>query len=125
MDFANAFKLGGWGMWPTLFFGVLLVAAAVLYAVKPEKRFVPLMSAVGVMTLVSGLLGFIMGVINSFMHIGKVGPDERYVALIGVAESLYNVVFAFIFVMLAAILAGVGVARLARLLPPRVAAEQS
>ena len=33
----EAFRLGGWGMYPTLFIGVLLVGAAVGYAVRPER----------------------------------------------------------------------------------------
>jgi hypothetical protein len=119
MDLANAFKIGGWGMWPTLFCGVLLVGIGIVYAIRPQKRYVPLLLAIGTMTLFSGILGFSTGVINSFMYIHKVAATERYIALIGVAESLYNVVFAFIFLMLAAILGAVGAARLAGVLPPR------
>ena len=114
---SEAFRLGGWGMYPTLICGILLIGAGILYAVKPQKRFVPLLISVGTMTFVSGLLGFTTGVIRSLMYIGQVGPDKRYVALIGVAESMVNIAFALVFLMLAAIAAGIGAARIARSLP--------
>lgn len=120
MDLGHAFRTGGWGMWPTLVFGVLLLGAGALCAVRPQKRFVPLFGALGVITMVSGLVGFVTGVIRTFAAIGQVGPDRRFIALIGVAESAYNVVFALVFVLLAAILAGIGAARIARRVPSGV-----
>ncbi|MBN2498251.1 MAG: hypothetical protein JXR96_26910 [Deltaproteobacteria bacterium] len=111
---SEAFRLGGWGMYPTLICGLMLVGAGILYAVKPQRRFVPLLFAVGTMTFISGLLGFTTGMIRTLLYVGQVGPDERYLALIGLAESLHNVAFALVFVMLAAIAAGIGTARSAR-----------
>jgi hypothetical protein len=124
MDLANAFRLGGWGMWPTLIIGVLLIGVATLYAFKPERRFVPLLWTFGLMTTISGFLGFTMGLINSLFASGQVGPDKRYIVLIGLAESAYNIVFALVLVMLAAIAAAVGAVRLARLAGPRLPAAE-
>ena len=104
----EAFHLGGWGMWPTLCIGILLLGVAAVYAVRPEKRFLPLFLSLSVMTIISGSLGFVMGLINSFRILEKVGPDERYLPVIGVGESLYNVAFALVLLMLAAIAAGIG-----------------
>ena len=39
----EAFAAGGWGMFPTLLAGVGLLVASVLYARRPEARYVPLM----------------------------------------------------------------------------------
>lgn len=117
MRFSEAFRLGGWGMYPTLVIGVLMIGAAVWYAIRPEKRYFPLLVSFGLMTFISGCLGFVTGVINSFIHIGQVGPDQRYVALIGVAESLYNMVFALVLIMLAVIASAVGAWRIARMVP--------
>src|SRR5690348_5351015 len=64
---SEAFHMGGWGMYPTLVFGILLVAASVRYAISPERRFVPLQVSLGILTLVGGGLGFITGTIKSFM----------------------------------------------------------
>ena len=35
------FMAGGWGMYPTTLFGLLLLAAGIAYAALPERRFVP------------------------------------------------------------------------------------
>jgi ABC-type lipoprotein release transport system permease subunit len=121
----EAFRLGGWGMYPTLICGILLIGAGILYAVKPQRRFVPLLISVGTMTFVSGLLGFTTGVIKSFLPIGQVGPGERYIAMIGVAESMVNITFALVFVMLAAIGASIGAARIAHSLPQEARGEEA
>ena len=118
MELTRIFEYGGAPMWFTLVFGLLLVGAGVLYAIRPERRYVPLLTSLGVTTLASGLIGFTVGVIYSLMFIGGVGPDRRYVALIGVAESLVNVAFALFFVLLAGLLAGVAALRIARAAAP-------
>ena len=58
------FSLGGYPMWVTLLFGALSIAAAARYAVRPERRFVPLVVTLGSMTFLSGSLGFVTGVIS-------------------------------------------------------------
>src|SRR5262249_53909638 len=63
----EAFRLGGWGMFPTLIFGVLMIAATVRYAVRPERRFVPLQVTLGLLTLAAGCLGFVTGMIKTFL----------------------------------------------------------
>jgi hypothetical protein len=110
----DAFHAGGWGMWPTLFCGVLMIAAAVWYAVFPERRYLPLLLSLAVMTMVSGFLGFTTGVTKSLVALGGVGPDQRFIYLIGLGESLYNVVWALVLVMLATIAVAIGALRLAR-----------
>lgn len=111
----EGFRLGGWAMFPTLVFGLLLLGAAVRYAVRPEARWVPLQIALGVLTLTSGLLGFVTGVITTTRHLPEL-PTERVglIGAIGVGESLHNLGLAFLLMMLAALLASVGAARLTR-----------
>jgi hypothetical protein len=109
----HAFHQGGWGMYPTLIFGVLAMAAALAYAVRPERRFVPLQISLGIMTLVCGSLGFVTGLIKSLTAIYQVTPDERFVWLIGLGESLNNVALALTLIMLAALVTSVGTLRLA------------
>jgi hypothetical protein len=109
------FRDGGWGMYPTLIFGVGLVAAALIYSARPERRFVPLLISIGVMTVGSGILGFSMGVINTFRYAAKsVPPEQHSLVLQGFAESTNNVVFALIFVVMSALIASVGAGRIAR-----------
>jgi hypothetical protein len=111
MNIAHSFELGGPGMIPTAIFGVLLVAAAVKYALSPEKRWVPLMLSLGLMTLFAGSLGFVTGMIKSCSAIGTAPPDERYVTVIGLGESLHNIALALVLCLLAAMATAVGALR--------------
>lgn len=108
------FREGGWGMFPTLVFGLVMLAVAARYAARPERRYVPLLLGTGVVTLSSGMLGFVTGLITTFRYIGQVGPDRRYLAIIGIGESLENVAFALIFAVLASLVASVGAWRIAQ-----------
>src|SRR5512140_3457101 len=100
----EAFHLGGWGMWPTFFFGVALLGAAAWYGARPARRLVPL--------LMSGALGFVTGVVRSFTAIEYAG--QEHLALIGVGESLHNVAWALVLVMVAMLPVAVGAFRVAR-----------
>jgi hypothetical protein len=109
------FRDGGWGMITTLFFGVLLLGAAGRYAVSPERRWVPLLVALTVVTLASGALGFTSGMIVTAQYVVRDHVAEPgLISLEGFGESLNNVAFALMFVVLAALGATVGAWRIAR-----------
>ena len=111
----EAFKLGGWGMFPTLICGVLTVIVSLRYAVKPEKRFVPLLITTNVMTLVAGTLGFVTGLIATSNYIHEVETSKvPLITVIGAGESLHNIALALILMMLAAIAATIGAFRISR-----------
>lgn len=110
----EAFRLGGWGMYPILFFGVLMLLSSVRYAIKPESRYLPLQISLGILTLLSGALGFVTGVITSFMAMGDVMPDKRWIWMIGVAESLHCISFALVLAVLAGIATSIGSYRFAQ-----------
>lgn len=107
----EAFHDGGWGMYPTLVFGVLMIGAAIPYALKPDRRFVPLQVSLGIMTLVVGSLGFVTGLIKSLGAIHQVPESDRFIWLIGLGESLNNVALALMLVALAATVISVGALR--------------
>lgn len=111
----ESFHLGGWGMFPTLLFGLLLLGVSVRYAVKPEARWVPLQLTLAVLTVTSGMLGFVTGVITTTQHLSEL-PAERVglIGAIGVGESLTNLGLAFLLMIFAALLASVGAVRLTR-----------
>ena len=109
------FRDGGWPMYPTLLFGLLLLASGALYVLRPERRFVPLVWSLGVATFGAGLLGSSVGIVKSFHYLPQVVPESRLtVAALGCAESLHNVVLALILIVFAALLASVGALRGAR-----------
>lgn len=106
----KAFRLGGWGMYPTALFGILLVAVAVRYAVRPERRFVPLLVCLGIVTLLAGALGFVTGFIKMMdgATSGRWPGPEHVVAMVGLGESLHNVALALLLTMFAALAATIG-----------------
>lgn len=114
MSMLELFREGGWGMFPTLVFGLVMLLVAARYAQRPERRFVPLLLGLGTVTLSSGALGFVTGLMATFRYIGGVPASQRYVALIGIGESLTNVAFALVFVVLSALAASVGAWRISR-----------
>jgi hypothetical protein len=115
MILSDRFHDGGWGMYPTLLFGVLLLGIAVKYAVSPEKRLVPLLVALNVATLVSGALGFVSGVIVTAHALSSEGVTEpTNISFFGVGEALNNVAFALLLVMVATMASTVGAWKLSR-----------
>jgi hypothetical protein len=107
---------GGYGMYPTLIFGVVLLAVAGRYAARPEKRYVPLLVALNVLTLAAGALGFVTGVITTTGAATEIASTGQVslIALVGLGESLNNVAFALLFVVSGAIAATLGAWRVAR-----------
>ena len=108
----ESFKMGGPGMIPTAFFGVLLVIAALRYATKPEARWIPLQISLAVLTLATGALGFVAGLIKTTTNLAGLEPALAVkIAAIGFGESLCNVALALAVIGVAAIGACVGTMR--------------
>jgi hypothetical protein len=110
----EAFRDGGWGMYPTLIFGLVLVVAAMRYAARPRPQEVPLMVSLGMLTLFSGCLGFVTGITTTMRAVAQVPPEQHFIALIGLGESAQNLVLALVMCVLATLAAVVGAWRLSR-----------
>jgi len=104
---------GGWGMWPTLLFGLGLLACSVRYAARPRSEQVPLLVSLGLLTLCAGALGFITGVITTLRYIAGVAPEQRWLAMVGVGESANDLFLALFFATAAMVAVVVGAWRLA------------
>ena len=111
----DAFQMGGWAMFPTLIFGVLTLAAAVRFAWSPDRRWVPLQLSLGALTLAGGGLGFVTGVMKSMLAMDRVQPEQRWIWMLGVGESLHGMALALLLVTLGAIAASVGAYRISRM----------
>lgn len=98
---------GGWGMFPTLVLGVLLLSVVVHSALSERARERELVVPLGVATLTSGFLGFVLGLMTTFGHIAEVGGNG-IIAMVGAGESLNNLALAFGLVLLAAIVTTIG-----------------
>jgi hypothetical protein len=114
MAFWNHFRDGGWGMYPILVFGAALLLVALAYARDPHRRFVPLLVALGTLTMTAGGLGFVSGVIVSCEYAAGLPADQRHIIALGVGESLNNVAFALCFLVLAGVAASYGALKIAR-----------
>jgi hypothetical protein len=113
--FLDHFHDGGWGMFPTLFFGLVLLAVAVRYAGRPERRYVPLLVTLNILTLASGGLGCVSGIIVTAQYYERTQPLlPASVPFLGVGESLNNVAFALVFVVVGAMAMSLGAWKIAR-----------
>jgi hypothetical protein len=104
----DAFHAGGWGMYPTTLFGLVLLAFAVKYARDPNRRRLFLLRQLTVLVALSGTLGFVMGVIRTFMNMES---EQLHIAFIGVGESLNNIALALCMMILSRIIMAFGAAR--------------
>jgi len=119
MMWNHFFEAGGWGMYPTSLLGFLLVASGVLLVLRPERRFVPLVLSMGVVTLGSGLLSASVGIVNAFHYLRQVDAAKQLeVTAMGCAESLHNIVLALILIVITALLGSVAALRSARSVTP-------
>jgi len=106
----DAVHHGGWGMYPTLVVGVVLVACAIRYARNPETGRGDLVRHLSRLTFLVGSLGTVTGTIKSFMSMEDTTPINY--ALVGLGESLNCVAFGMCMMILAGIITAVGKARL-------------
>jgi hypothetical protein len=106
------FIAGGFGMYPTLVFGFLLIACSILFLFRPEPRYVSPLVGLGATTFCAGLLGTSTGVINAFRYLSSVPADDRLlVATLGCAESLHVTVLALILMVIAGLFVSIGAVR--------------
>ena len=104
----------GWGAWPVMLFGLTSLLLAIWYAVKPQRRFLPLIIGFGVATILAGFLGTMTGLQHAVSKIGEMAPDRRWIFLIGLREALHNMVMAFVIECLVTLVATVGGYRLVK-----------
>jgi hypothetical protein len=109
---SEAFRLGGWGMYPTAVAGLVLVITAWRFAASPERARLSLVRSLAALTALTGTLGFVTGVIKTLIAAGQLPPGERVgTAMIGVGESAHNLGLALATLIIAAIGVCVGRAR--------------
>ena len=111
----EAFRLGGWGMYPTLFVGIILVLAAGRFALSPGRaraRLAPIVG-LGFLVTLTSTLGFVTGIIKTTLAAGRLTDvNERGGAIVtGFGESLNNIGLGLCLLVIATIAVCVGLAR--------------
>lgn len=112
------FKEGGWGMWPILVLGLVTVGAGARFAIKPERRQIGFLGAIGLATLISIVhatwtdFGTVFGALSD----EKFAPDTVAPRILaeGLKECTRPGAMGGSFLTLAAILVAVGMLRLDR-----------
>lgn len=106
------FHEGGFGMYPTAFFGITSLALAAWYAIRPLPRLLPLVKGLGVASLLAGVLGTTMGIkatVTAIVASPELAPDRMpFIALAGLGESINNLVLALVLTVMVALAVGVG-----------------
>lgn len=108
----NFFEAGGFGMYPTMLFGFLFIAAAAFHALRRDARHLRVAFALGVATFASALLGTSVGICTSVHYVKKVPPPEQFMTMWqGIEESLHNAVLGLIIIVIGALISAAGVMR--------------
>lgn len=111
----NALEAGGWGMYPTLLFGLVLLGVSCGHGMKPDSRRIPLLGCLALLTLCSGMLGFITGLMATSMYV-QMEPDIGRLVVQGVGESCNNLALAFLLLTLSFLAMTVGQWRASRVM---------
>jgi len=102
-------------MYPTTFWGFLLLLYAGLYVLRPQERFLRAVAILACMTLVTGALGTAIGFMTAFRYAATVAPElAARSACYGAAMSLHVVVLSLLLVIVSGIITGAGSWRHAR-----------
>lgn len=93
---------GGWTMFPTTLFGFLAMGAAAVIALRPERRFVPLVISLSVMTLCTAFLGSVIGVFGVVKATANAAPaDVSTIVTACATQALSSLLVAFVCLTLA------------------------
>jgi hypothetical protein len=111
---------GGWPMYFVFAFGAASLAAALHYQKTLRREFLAVVIGLAVATIFVGVLGTVLGVQKSASAIGEVDHEMKWIFLLGLKESLNNLVAALGFAVVNVLLTTRGAFRAARLSPSRV-----
>lgn len=104
----EAFRLGGWGMYPTAIAGLVLIFCALRYASTPDAMRALVVRRLSMLTFLVGALGTVAGVIKSCT---SAEPALLGSVVIGIGESLNCLGLALVTLVIAGIATTIGAAR--------------
>ena len=109
---SEAFRLGGWGMYPTALAGLVLVLSAWRFAWHPGRARLAFLKWMAVLVSLTSVLGFVTGCIKTFLAAGQLsGNDAIGVVITGIGESANNLGLGLCMLILATIGVVVGHAK--------------
>lgn len=108
MDFIRE---AGLGIFPVMAFGAVAAALAASHALRPRPERMPLIVGASLLTLLFGALGTVLGIQMSVRYLDQVADADRWIFLVGLRESLNNLVAALLVVAVTCLLASLGAYR--------------
>jgi hypothetical protein len=114
MIWNNFFTAGGLGMYPISVDGFLLLASALLLALRPERRFVPLVVSLALLTLGAGVLGTLVGIVSTLHYVATTPTGQVQTLIMGAAEASHCLVLALLVIMAALALTAIAAWRASR-----------
>ena len=110
----EAFRNGGWPMFPILVLGILQIIAAGRYAVQPDARQLTVVRSLSQVTFTFGVLGTVLGMIHCLGSMDQV-PVELIgkITLLGLGESLSNIALALVLCVFSGLVTTIGGLRVA------------
>lgn len=89
---SEAFRLGGWGMYPITIAGLVLIATSARYAIAPDPRRLALTRRLMLLTVLVSLLGFTAGMIRCLISAADLpGPEVPQLVAVGAGEALNTI----------------------------------
>ena len=88
---------GGWPIFIVLLSGAASLGTALRYSRDGQKNLLGVAIALAAATLVAGLFGSVAGIMKSAEYIGDLPPDQKWIVVLGVKESLNNAALALTF----------------------------
>lgn len=111
----NAFREGGWGMYPTLIVGLIALASAVRFAWQANAKLRGFINAMSLSAAMCGLTGFVTGLISTGSYIGKrelKGQEALLTLLMGTKESMNNLALALLLLAIIFVVIAIGQRRI-------------
>ena len=103
----------GWGIWPVFFFGIFGLVVSTRHALSPTRERLALVVGLALATVLMGLLGTVTGVQASAAGY-IVAPAPLHLFLVGLRESLNNLVAALLLASMQILIATYGTHKLVR-----------
>lgn len=101
----------GFAVWLVLAAGAVSTALAARFAVRARRDGLGLVVACIAATLLVGCLGTAIGVQTTVEYVARAPEAERWLFVVGLRESLHNLVLALGFAIVSTIALAVGLAR--------------
>ena len=103
---ANAFREGGWGMYPTLAFGLWAFTQAIKDARRDSYRATKVLALT---TFFAGSLGTLTGLIKTLSYAAEYPLDEKFKFLfLGASESMHCLGLALVCLIVTSLVVAIG-----------------